>query len=803
VPAENQPRWQLWNASLLKWEEAPQAHGPLDHRSAKRERWRVLIPWQTATAAQMPDAGTPYYSTLLGHNGPHTFKVNNMQDSSLLIQNTSNVTFACDELTYGNSYNNYAMSHSVEIDKATDKANVQNLVINNVSSNGNVDYFKWDPLGDDPLMKAPQVSFTIEDQGDPHKYKWVMWFKETKKIHTTNNDDWTSDAYCVTGIKDSAGQVVVNLTDPTLFGHLDEAIHARGPYTYDIRVTEYEGTIPPGVDETGAIDRAQFKQPYMEWIPNSFNLSGQNQSHSGHEVWYEYPEDSSDINLKANYYLFPNPATGNLGLANIQLTPMDPQFMERTPNASVYQTPNMTKPGLWHGGEVGLHIYTITPDDEDGEWRVIFTGDDASGPSRRRSHDCQRMIPVNDKKNIFSILPFTKHEHDDAVRSDEEGYWYAFHVDTARVFKRTSHNSPAKLVKERVKALSTDLRPNNKLYSKWVGVNGGYTANQGDNLGAIGIGTAGNWHRGWPVVSDNVEYPNQTDPDPPTKRYFRRWAFGMTEQNSPTPKHDFKVGLGEWRTINGEGGYWYPITQPAPGDGHSMLPFPYGIDNLQALIVDGEPKVMRLPTAEGGSENDGKDINGTNVRTGIDVYLHLPYQDWSGQLLYTGYQFSAIGTSSDGRHMYLLVDKRTVSSVKDEPLGNRSRDAVGIRDLFRKWTNKATHDGNTMQIKEVYRESPNVAIHEQWKKWVTNPPYTPGEVVSRMGDIRDFYTKKKTVDTISNALLFDGGSDMQFFYRKRIKKGVPQEGGEKKFTDIKYDEGAGNEIAGQVEAHTK
>jgi hypothetical protein len=72
-------RWQLWNASLLKWEEAPQAHGPLDHRSAQRERWRVLIPWQTATSAQMPDHGTPYNSTLLGHNGSHTFKVNNVQ----------------------------------------------------------------------------------------------------------------------------------------------------------------------------------------------------------------------------------------------------------------------------------------------------------------------------------------------------------------------------------------------------------------------------------------------------------------------------------------------------------------------------------------------------------------------------------------------------------------------------------------------------------------------------------------------------------------------------------------------------
>ncbi|HEY0076472.1 MAG TPA: hypothetical protein VGB77_20410 [Abditibacteriaceae bacterium] len=90
VSAENQPRWQLWNASLEKWQDALQSLQ--HHRSANCERWRVLIPWQTATSAQMPNHGGPYYSTLLGHNGPHTLKVNNVQPDNNHSQDTSKVS---------------------------------------------------------------------------------------------------------------------------------------------------------------------------------------------------------------------------------------------------------------------------------------------------------------------------------------------------------------------------------------------------------------------------------------------------------------------------------------------------------------------------------------------------------------------------------------------------------------------------------------------------------------------------------------------------------------------------------------
>jgi hypothetical protein len=91
VPPEKQPRWQLWNGSLEKWQDA--AHSPHHHRSAQRERWRVLIPWQTTSAAQMPEVGGRlYYSTLLGHNGPHSLQANNMQPDNNHSQDTSKVS---------------------------------------------------------------------------------------------------------------------------------------------------------------------------------------------------------------------------------------------------------------------------------------------------------------------------------------------------------------------------------------------------------------------------------------------------------------------------------------------------------------------------------------------------------------------------------------------------------------------------------------------------------------------------------------------------------------------------------------
>jgi hypothetical protein len=315
VPAANQPRWQLWNGSLEKWEEAPQAHGPLDHRSAQRERWRVLIPWQTTIAAQMPEVGgAPGYSTLLGHNGSHTFKVNNMQDSSLLIQNTSTATFSCDELTYGNSYNNYAMSHSVEIDKATDKANVQNMKLAGVTSlPGNGDYFKFAGGDEREIWRQPQVKFHIVDENETQhstsaKYLWKVRLRSTD----VDNEEWAG-SIVISGIANAPGQITAfindqqtqciqgqtqvkdELSDPnadhTVYAPLDDA----GTYTFDISVQKL--ITVEGADQL--LDKTNYRSAVAYW---PHRMPQPNETHSGHGGNMAFGTDGIE-RYKVKYFL--------------------------------------------------------------------------------------------------------------------------------------------------------------------------------------------------------------------------------------------------------------------------------------------------------------------------------------------------------------------------------------------------------------------------------------------------------------------------------------------------------------------
>jgi len=62
-------------------------------------------------------------------------------------------------------------------------ANLQNVHIRNATaSNGTIDHFKWDPEGPEAL-KQPHITFDIVDC-DPHKYRWVVYFRESAGSET-------------------------------------------------------------------------------------------------------------------------------------------------------------------------------------------------------------------------------------------------------------------------------------------------------------------------------------------------------------------------------------------------------------------------------------------------------------------------------------------------------------------------------------------------------------------------------------------------------------------------------------------
>ncbi|HEY0073738.1 MAG TPA: hypothetical protein VGB77_06515, partial [Abditibacteriaceae bacterium] len=394
VSAANQPRWQLWNPSLEKWQDALQS--PQHHRSANRERWRVLIPWQTATSAQMPNHGGPYNSTLLGHNGPHTFKVKNVQDSSLLIQDTSTATFACDELTYGNSYNNYAMSHSVEIDKATDKANVHNVVITSCKAHDkneagvtvyNPDYLKFDPESTDALRRQPKITFKVEDLGDPHRYRWWLWLKPTREEQNSVE---------LTGIMDGPGEktITINPTTPEAGVTQDHDLTAWGTYTFELRVQEIENN-----STTPVLGAWQELRSARLFIPTNYTHPQTGAWTPGHTLTLESEDlvdDQSQVKAKVSYYLEDTPNQGKPLAKDANIGKV--QYLDGIMQEKSFLP---LKPEIRTPREDEL-LHTLTEADEAGEFRAIIMAEDAHAMDYR-DHKNKRMIPANQKGMMKSF----------------------------------------------------------------------------------------------------------------------------------------------------------------------------------------------------------------------------------------------------------------------------------------------------------------------------------------------------------------------------------------------------------------
>lgn len=418
------------------------------------------------------------------------------------------------------------------------------------------------------------------------------------------------------------------------------------------------------------------------------------------------------------------------------LAPMDPNLQER---ASVT---GGTTSGVFYNGtdedgdgeEDGVSVYSITPDDPDGDWRVIFTGEDASGPSVRRDHSYQRLIPVNRLKNLSSMIPFSfeKDSGDAPAFGDKVGRetggsskCYGIWIDTTRYLKQ---------VKGQGGQTSTDYLDSisGQGSGPWSVLNGSYFNESkipNEPIGAVASG--GGW---------NYNYtPNFSGAG---KRYFRRWSFGMNARYSGSS--DLRVELDDWG-VAGKLGYWAPS---------SLGSYNNGLDGIQALVQNGQPKVWHAS----GYDGDWTSSPSTTKAP----YVDLPFQDWSAQGLYQGYTFSAIGITQNCKNLLLVADYR-------------GSNVAGIRDLFL----KSIGDGKTggtypLDVGRDYA-TPSTADNRTLDFYAATS-LGGGVLKGKMDYIWQKMGRKKTLPPIWNAMLLDGGSASNLIYRQGKGRAASEKG---------------------------
>jgi len=286
-----------------------------------------------------------------------------------------------------------AMTQGIADGATAISAAVENVHIKNVTcSNGTIDYFKWDPDGEQALQN-PTLNFTIAD-ADPHQYEWIIYFRKT-----SGSDTWTGEYWAASGevsalwpnqdTGTSEETVSVNLADPEVSGHLAAGVHPWSTYTYDIVVRELEGE--------AQVDRYGLKEPYCMWIPA--HPPGQTEG-DGHSAWVHVPEEeNAPAEMRVKYAISDQCLTPNA--QDFNLIVVDPLLQERTAVGKPW--PDTT--GVMHGVEDvdedgkpdGIKVYEFAPDDPGGFWRVLWTAQAPCGTTTRyrRTHDAQRMLVAN------------------------------------------------------------------------------------------------------------------------------------------------------------------------------------------------------------------------------------------------------------------------------------------------------------------------------------------------------------------------------------------------------------------------
>lgn len=255
------PKQLDWWPSPEAPQNAASANGPV--------QYRFRITWDTTKP--VPGA-SPGASMLLGHNGLHRmwWSATDWNPQILSLAFTSAYGGAYKTITSGDQY-----------------VQVSNTTLTNVStSNGTSDYFKFYSESDNATLRQPTISFTIADQGDPHKYNWKV------RVRGTDQDE-DPIGVLVRGTASGPGRITVKINDPSASGQTQEGydtthyegngaytvITDYGTYTFDISVQE--------VDDWGNnVDEMQSYRSTKAYLPYYFkDANGQPvRGHSGNIV---------------------------------------------------------------------------------------------------------------------------------------------------------------------------------------------------------------------------------------------------------------------------------------------------------------------------------------------------------------------------------------------------------------------------------------------------------------------------------------------------------------------------------------
>ena len=131
---------------------------------------------------------------------------------------------------------------------------VANMVITDVTSNvGNPDYFMFDPKSGNQALRNPTIRFTIDDAGDPGRYRWQV------RVRPTNT---TQSLAFMHGLLPGPGVKTVTINAPQAPDTQDKLLGDAewGTETFDIEITKVaiDGTL---------LDHWAYKAPWKLTVP--------------------------------------------------------------------------------------------------------------------------------------------------------------------------------------------------------------------------------------------------------------------------------------------------------------------------------------------------------------------------------------------------------------------------------------------------------------------------------------------------------------------------------------------------------
>ena len=340
------------------------------------QQFMYLLDWFTQTTPNLVYKGVQGYMPALGHNGQHNLEivaVDGLPVDTLPFQEYNSTTFTWDE--------------AVPVLCDINSVMVQNLVVTSLtSSNGTVDYLKYDPI-EGSQYHRPRIDFTIQDDGDPHKYHcWVM-IQPTGEAGQDFLElgDVYSFAYtyaeneCINPMPVSITWNGMAIASRDTFkgtyvpGEADSA--DWGTYTYDVIVQEYDE------DDGTYLDQFAYKWPYCLTIGDHYLEANDYENGTGSSLDYEYSlYDAAYHNICVNAE---DPS--------LDLVVIDNNLTEKS-------TINLDIEGLLSSGDfVEGTAFTSIYDCMNFEyWRTVYIGQDNCWCAYQRDHLPRRMLAVNE-----------------------------------------------------------------------------------------------------------------------------------------------------------------------------------------------------------------------------------------------------------------------------------------------------------------------------------------------------------------------------------------------------------------------